>query len=64
MLADGLSMAAGNYLATRAEHDELQQAEAVERRHIARVPEGEREEVGETSAAWGSRGRCWSASWR
>jgi VIT1/CCC1 family predicted Fe2+/Mn2+ transporter len=47
LLADGLSMAAGNYLATRAEHDELRQAEAIERRHIAVVPEGERGEVRE-----------------
>ena len=47
LVADGLSMAAGNYLATRAEHEERRFAEAVERRHIATVPEGEREEVRE-----------------
>jgi hypothetical protein len=40
-------MAAGNYLATRSEQEEFQHAEAVERRHIAAVPEGEREEVRE-----------------
>jgi VIT1/CCC1 family predicted Fe2+/Mn2+ transporter len=45
LVADGLSMAAGNYLATRAEHEEFRFAEAVERRHIETVPEGEREEV-------------------
>ena len=56
LLADGLSMAAGNYLATRAEHDELRQAEAVERRHIARVPEGEREEVREIFRRLGLEG--------
>ena len=56
LLADGLSMAAGNYLATRAEHDELRQAEAVERRHVARVPEGEREEVREIFRRLGLEG--------
>jgi VIT1/CCC1 family predicted Fe2+/Mn2+ transporter len=45
LIADGFAMAAGNYLATRAEHEEFRNAEAVEHRHIANVPEGEREEV-------------------
>ena len=31
LIADGIAMAAGNYLATRAEDDEFHQAEAVER---------------------------------
>lgn len=47
LIADGFAMAAGNYLATRAEHDEFRFAEAVERRHIEKYPEGEREEVRE-----------------
>ena len=47
LLADGLSMAAGNYLATRAEHEEVRQAEATEHRHITVSPEGERAEVRE-----------------
>lgn len=47
LIADGLAMAASNYLATRSEHDEFKHAEAVERRHIQAVPEGEREEVSE-----------------
>lgn len=47
LIADGLSMAASNYVATRAEHEEFRYAEAVERRHIATSPEGEREEVRE-----------------
>jgi vacuolar iron transporter family protein len=47
LIADGFAMAAGNYLATRAEHDEFHFAEAVERRHIEKFPEGEREEVRE-----------------
>jgi VIT1/CCC1 family predicted Fe2+/Mn2+ transporter len=47
LLADGLSMAAGNYLATRAEHEEGRHAETIEHRHIAVSPEGERAEVRE-----------------
>jgi VIT1/CCC1 family predicted Fe2+/Mn2+ transporter len=47
LVADGFAMAAGNYLATRSEHDEFHHAEEVERRHIDAVPEGEREEVRE-----------------
>jgi VIT1/CCC1 family predicted Fe2+/Mn2+ transporter len=45
LIADGFAMAAGNYLATRAEHEEFHQAEAVEHRHITAFHEGEREEV-------------------
>jgi VIT1/CCC1 family predicted Fe2+/Mn2+ transporter len=56
LVADGLSMAAGNYLATRAEHDELRHAEAIERRHVALVPEGEREEVREIFRRGGIQG--------
>lgn len=47
LIADGLAMAASNYLATRSEHEEFRHAEAVERRHIQAAPEGEREEVSE-----------------
>lgn len=47
LIADGFAMAAGNYLATRAEHEEFHYAEATERRHIETVPDGEREEVRE-----------------
>lgn len=47
LIADGLAMAAGNYLATRSECEEFHFAEAVERRHIDNFPEGEREEVRE-----------------
>ena len=47
LVADGFAMAAGNYLATRSEDEEFHHAEAVERRHIEKFPEGEREEVRE-----------------
>jgi vacuolar iron transporter family protein len=47
LIADGLAMAAGDYLATRSEEEEFHHVEAVERRHIDGCPEGEREEVRE-----------------
>lgn len=45
LFADGFSMAASNFLGTKAEHDDWRRLEAVENRHIELVPEGEREEV-------------------
>ena len=45
LLADGFSMAAGNYSATRTERQELDAVRAVEDRHITMYPEGELEEV-------------------
>lgn len=56
LIADGFAMAAANYLATRAEHEEFRLAEAVERRHIETVPEGEREEVREILRSFGLMG--------
>lgn len=45
LVADGFSMAASNYLGTRAELDDYQRIEKIEYRHIEVEPEGEREEV-------------------
>ena len=45
LLADGFSMAAGNYSATKSEIDDYARLQAIERHHIAAVPHGEREEV-------------------
>ena len=45
LFADGFSMAASNFLGTKAEHEDLQRLEAVEHRHIVLTPEGEKEEV-------------------
>lgn len=56
LIADGFAMAASNYLATRSEHEEFSRAEAVERRHIQTVPEGEREEVSEILRGLGISG--------
>jgi VIT1/CCC1 family predicted Fe2+/Mn2+ transporter len=56
LLADGFSMAASNYSGTRTEHDELAQLRAVEERHIALEPEGEREEIRQIFRAKGFEG--------
>jgi len=45
LVADGFSMAASNFLGTRAEHEDLKRLEAIENRHVDLAPEGEREEV-------------------
>lgn len=45
LIADGFSMAASNFLGTKAEHDDWRRLEAIESRHIDLAPEGEREEV-------------------
>ncbi|HXG65515.1 MAG TPA: VIT1/CCC1 transporter family protein [Blastocatellia bacterium] len=56
IIADGFSMAASNFLATRTEKEELKRVEAVENRHIDRFPEGEREEVRQIFYAKGFEG--------
>jgi VIT1/CCC1 family predicted Fe2+/Mn2+ transporter len=45
LFADGFSMAASNFLGTKAELDDWRRLEAIEYRHIDLAPEGEREEV-------------------
>jgi VIT1/CCC1 family predicted Fe2+/Mn2+ transporter len=56
LLADGFSMGAGNYLATKTEVDERRHLRAMEERHIRRTPEGEREEVRQLFRAKGFEG--------
>jgi VIT1/CCC1 family predicted Fe2+/Mn2+ transporter len=45
LVADGFAMAAGNYSGTQADRDDYDRLLAVERKHIAIVPDGEREEI-------------------
>ena len=45
LLADGFSMAASNFLGTKAEDEDWHRLEDIENRHIDLAPEGEREEV-------------------
>lgn len=56
VLADGFSMAAGNYSGTKADQDNARRIRAVEERHIARNPDGERREVREILAQKGLSG--------
>jgi VIT1/CCC1 family predicted Fe2+/Mn2+ transporter len=45
VLADGVSMAAGNFLRARADQQLLQRFRRMEEWHIEHIPEGEREEI-------------------
>ncbi len=56
ILADGFSMAAGNFVGTKAEHDNKKRLEAVEARHINMCAEGETEEVKQILSRWGLKG--------
>lgn len=56
LIGDGFSMAAGNFLASRAELQVLAKTRQTERQHVARIPEGEREEVRQIMSAKGFEG--------
>ncbi len=56
LLADGFAMAASNYSGTKAERDDYDRVLGIERKHIALVPEGEREEIRQIFAAKGFSG--------
>lgn len=56
LVADGFSMAVGNYLSTKWEHDRVAEARQIEEAHIDQIPEGERAEVREIFAQKGFRG--------
>jgi VIT1/CCC1 family predicted Fe2+/Mn2+ transporter len=45
LVGDGFSMAAANFLGTRAEGQQLSKVREIERKHIRECPEGEREEI-------------------
>lgn len=56
LIADGFSMAVGNYLGAKSQNEELDKAIALEMKHIEMVPEGEKEEVRQIYAAKGFQG--------
>jgi len=62
VLADGFSMAAANYSGTKAEADNARRLRAVEARHIAEVPDGERLELFEILRAKGLTGTVLEAA--
>ena len=49
-------MAASNYTSTKSEHDDYDRVLGIERRHIALVPDGEREEIRQIFEAKGFTG--------
>jgi vacuolar iron transporter family protein len=55
LLADGFSMAIANYTGTKTEHDQYARLMAIERKHIAVAPDGEREEIRQAFAKKGFR---------
>ncbi len=56
LVADGFSMAVGNYLSTKAERQVVDRVRTIEAQHIDEVPEGEREEIRQIFAAKGFEG--------
>ena len=56
VLADGFSMAAGNYSGTKAELDDLNRIREIEERHIREAPEGEKLELRAILASKGLEG--------
>ena len=56
LLADGFSMAAGNFLRARSEHQVLDRFRRMEEMHIDRIPDGEREEIRQIYRAKGFDG--------
>lgn len=62
VLADGFSMAAGNYSGTKAELDDARRLRAIEERHVRLAPDGERAELREILAQKGLEGETLNAA--
>lgn len=58
LLADGFSMAAGNYSGTKSEVDDLNRLRQIEAKHILHAPEGEREEIRQILIGKGLKGEA------
>jgi VIT1/CCC1 family predicted Fe2+/Mn2+ transporter len=56
LLADGFSMAVGNYLSTKSKRQLVEHVRRVEQRHIDEIPDGEREEIRQIFARKGFEG--------
>ena len=56
LFADGFSMAVSNYLGRKSQRQQVAQTRRWEERHIAEVPEGEREEIAQIFARKGFAG--------
>jgi len=56
LLADGFSMAAGNFLGTKSQREQVEKTRAMEERQIEEDPEGEREEIRQIFASKGFAG--------
>jgi vacuolar iron transporter family protein len=56
LLADGFSMGASNYLGTKSQREQIENARREEHRHIDEAPGGEREEVRQIFARKGFQG--------
>jgi VIT1/CCC1 family predicted Fe2+/Mn2+ transporter len=56
LLADGFSMAVANYSGTKAEREQYERLLAIEHKHIAAVPDGEREEIRQIFERMGFQG--------
>ena len=53
LVGDGFSMAASNFLGTRAEDQHRDRLRRIEEEHIDRIPDGEREEIRQIMASQG-----------
>lgn len=57
LIADGFSMAVGNYLGIKAEQQAIDRARAIEESHVDRIPDGETEEIRQIFRQKGFKGQ-------